>query len=130
MAIRLLYADDEVFNHAFVRLALGDDGYDISAVTSVQAALDCLYQRLPDVLIVDMVMPGISGLDLCRLVRHNPETASLPILVLSGMDASNDVAQALDAGADAFLAKPITAEQLRWQLSQLLSSRGHRDSVL
>lgn len=129
MAIRLLYVDDEVFNHAFVRLALGDDGYDISAVTSVQAALDCLYQQLPDVLIVDMVMPGISGLDLCRLVRHNPETASLPILVLSGMDASNDVAQALDAGADVFVAKPITAEQLRWQLSQLLSSRGHRDSV-
>ncbi len=121
MALKLLFVDDEVFNHEFIRVALQQDGYDIACVSSGQAALDWLYQQLPDLLIVDMVMPGLSGLDLCRLLRHNPETASLPILVLSGMDNSAEVAQAFAAGADAFLSKPIQVDQLRWKITQMLS---------
>ncbi len=121
MALKLLFVDDEVFNHEFIRVALQQDGYDIACVSSGQAALDWLYQQLPDLLVVDMVMPGLSGLDLCRLLRHNPETASLPILVLSGMDNSAEVAQAFAAGADAFLSKPIQVDQLRWKITQMLS---------
>lgn len=121
MALKLLFVDDEVFNHEFIRVALQQDGYDITCVSSGQAALDWLYQQLPDLLVVDMVMPGLSGLDLCRLLRHNPETASLPILVLSGMDNSAEVAQAFAAGADAFLSKPIQVDQLRWKITQMLS---------
>lgn len=121
MALKLLFVDDEVFNHEFIRVALLQDGYDIACVSSGQAALDWLYQQLPDLLVVDMVMPGLSGLDLCRLLRHNPETASLPILVLSGMDNSAEVAQAFAAGADAFLSKPIQVDQLRWKITQMLS---------
>ncbi len=121
MALKLLFVDDEVFNHEFIRVALQQDGYDIACVSSGQAALDWLYQQLPDLLIVDMVMPGLSGLDLCRLLRHNPDTASLPILVLSGMDNSAEVAQAFAAGADAFLSKPIQVDQLRWKITQMLS---------
>jgi len=121
VALKLLFVDDEVFNHEFIRVALQQDGYDIACVSSGQAALDWLYQQLPDLLIVDMVMPGLSGLDLCRLLRHNPETASLPILVLSGMDNSAEVAQAFAAGADEFLSKPIQVDQLRWKITQMLS---------
>jgi len=121
VALKLLFVDDEVFNHEFIRVALQQDGYDIACVSSGQAALDWLYQQLPDLLIVDMVMPGLSGLDLCRLLRHNPDTASLPILVLSGMDNSAEVAQAFAAGADAFLSKPIQVDQLRWKITQMLS---------
>lgn len=121
VALKLLFVDDEVFNHEFIRVALQQDGYDITCVSSGQAALDWLYQQLPDLLVVDMVMPGLSGLDLCRLLRHNPETASLPILVLSGMDNSAEVAQAFAAGADAFLSKPIQVDQLRWKITQMLS---------
>jgi len=121
VALKLLFVDDEVFNHEFIRVALQQDGYDIACVSSGQAALDWLYQQLPDLLVVDMVMPGLSGLDLCRLLRHNPETASLPILVLSGMDNSAEVAQAFAAGADAFLSKPIQVDQLRWKITQMLS---------
>lgn len=121
MALKLLFVDDEVFNHEFVKVALQQDGYDMTCVSSGQAALDWLYQQLPDLIIVDMVMPGLSGLDLCRLLRHNPETAKLPILVLSGMDSTKEVAQAFAAGADAFLSKPIDVDQLRWKITQMLS---------
>ncbi len=121
MALKLLFVDDEVFNHEFIRVALQQDGYDIVCVSSGQAALDWLYQQFPDLVIVDMVMPGLSGLDLCRLLRHNPETAKLPILVLSGMDSTKEVAEAFAAGADAFLSKPIDVDQLRWKITQMLS---------
>jgi CheY-like chemotaxis protein len=123
MTQRLLLVDDEVFNHEFIKMVLQPLAYQVDTVSSAPQALEYLYQQLPDLLIVDMVMPGLSGLDLVRLLRHNPQTSSLLILMLSGMDSQADQQAAHDAGVDAFLPKPITAEQLRWQIAQLLATK-------
>lgn len=123
MTQRLLVVDDEVFNHEFIKMVLQPLTYQVDAVSSVHQALDSINQQLPDLVIVDMVMPGLSGLDLVRLLRHNPHTSALRILMLSGMDSAADKKAANDAGVDAFLPKPITAEQLRWQIAQLLANK-------
>lgn len=123
MTQRLLVVDDEVFNHEFIKTVLQPLTYQVDAVTSVHQALESINQQLPDLVIVDMVMPGLSGLDLVRLLRHNPQTQNLRLLMLSGMDSAADMQAARDAGVDAFLPKPITAEQLRWQIAQLLANK-------
>ncbi len=123
MTQRLLVVDDEVFNHEFIKTVLQPLTYQVDAVTSVHQALESINQQLPDLVIVDMVMPGLTGLDLVRLLRHNPQTKQLPLLMLSGMDSTADMQAARHAGVDAFLAKPITAEQLRWQIAQLLANK-------
>lgn len=123
MTQRLLVVDDEVFNHEFIKMVLQPLTYQVDAVSSVHQALESINQQLPDLVIVDMVMPGLSGLDLVRLLRHNPQTEKLRLLMLSGMDSAADMQAARDAGVDAFLPKPITAEQLRWQIAQLLANK-------
>lgn len=118
---KILVVDDEEFFHTFIRLSLRECGYELVFATSATAALNLMFSELPDLLILDMVMPGISGLDLCRLVRNNPQTQKLPILMLSGLDQPEEVRQAMQAGANAFLAKPATPDLLQRHVERLLS---------
>jgi two-component system, OmpR family, KDP operon response regulator KdpE len=106
---RMLVVDDEPQILRSLRTALTAAGYDIQTAATGEEALRLLPGRLPDLVILDLVLPGISGLEVCRRLR---EHSSVPILVLSARGEERDKVAALDLGADDYLTKPFGVEEL------------------
>ena len=106
---RMLVVDDEPQILHSLRTALTAAGYDIQTAATGEEALRLLQARLPDLVILDLVLPGISGLEVCRRLR---EHSSVPILVLSARGEERDKVAALDLGADDYLTKPFGVEEL------------------
>ena len=105
---RVLVADDEDDIRALVCLAVAKAGCTVTAsVADGNAALADARAELPDLAVLDVSMPGITGLDVCTALRADPATAGIGILLLSAGASSDDVARGLAAGADAYLAKPF-----------------------
>ena len=106
---RMLVVDDEPQILRSLRTALTAAGYDIQTAATGEEALRLLQGRLPDLVILDLVLPGISGLEVCRRLR---EHSSVPILVLSARGEERDKVAALDLGADDYLTKAFGVEEL------------------
>jgi two-component system, OmpR family, KDP operon response regulator KdpE len=109
MAARILVVDDEPNILATVTPLLRGRGYDVVAAMSGRAALDAFDREKPDLLILDLGLPDMNGIEVCRQIR---QTSSAPILVLSARGAEGDKVKALDAGADDYVTKPFGAEEL------------------
>lgn len=106
---RILVVDDEAQMLRSLRLILTGHGYDVAAVTTGEEALDEVARRLPDVILLDLMLPGIDGLEVCRRVR---ERSAAPIIVLSARGEEQVKVQALDLGADDYLTKPFGSAEL------------------
>jgi two-component system, OmpR family, KDP operon response regulator KdpE len=109
MAARILLVDDEPNILATVAPLLRGRGYDVSSAMTGRAALETFDRERPDLLLLDLGLPDISGVEICRKIR---QTANVPILVLSARGAEGDKVKALDAGADDYVTKPFGAEEL------------------
>lgn len=109
MAERVLVVDDEAQITRVLRTALSAQGYDVRAANDPEEALFLFDEWAPDLVITDLMMPGISGIDLCRKVRGKAET---PIIVLSVRDQERSKVEALDAGADDYVTKPFSIQEL------------------
>ena len=119
-AVRVLVADDEDDIRALVGLAVRKDGCTvIGSVADGSAALDLARAELPDLAVLDVSMPGATGLEVCAALRADPATARIRILLLSAGASLEDVAAGLAAGADAYLAKPFQVSGLVHQVSAL-----------
>jgi ribonuclease P protein subunit RPR2 len=105
--VKLLLVDDDAGLRALLRTTFELVDVDVEEADSARAALARIAARRPDVIVLDVQMPGTDGLELCRLLKADPPTASIPIILLSGSALDDD-----DAGADAFLAKPFSPLQL------------------
>ncbi len=109
MAARILIVDDEPNIIGAVAPLLRARGYDVLTAMSGRAALETLDRDKPDLIVLDLGLPDIDGVEVCRRVR---ETSSVPILVLSARAGERDKVGALDAGADDYVTKPFGAEEL------------------
>ena len=109
MPATILLVDDEPSILATLTPLLRSRGYQVHAVTTGQACLDALSRVTPDVVVLDLGLPDIDGVDVCRLVRAEH---GVPILVLSARGGERDKVAALDAGADDYITKPFGAEEL------------------
>jgi two-component system KDP operon response regulator KdpE len=109
MAARILIVDDEPNIIATVGPLLRARGYEVLSAMSGRAALQAVERDKPDLIVLDLGLPDIDGVEVCRRVRH---TASVPILILSARGAEGDKVSALDAGADDYVTKPFGAEEL------------------
>ena len=118
--MRVLVADDEDDIRALVALAVRKAGCDVvGSVADGGAALDFARTELPDLAVLDVSMPGATGLEVCAALRADPVTARIPILLLSAGASLDDVAAGLAAGADAYLAKPFQISGLVHQVQAL-----------
>jgi len=106
---RILVVDDEPSIVASVRTLLAAAGYDVAVALTGGAALDIVEQNTPDVIVLDLALPDINGVDVCRIIR---EDRALPIVVLSARGTEGDKVRALDAGADDYVTKPFGSEEL------------------
>jgi two-component system response regulator MprA len=118
MGARVLVVDDDPQLRQALTRALELDGYTITTAGNGVKALELVTQDRPDVMVLDVMMPYVGGLDVCRTLRGRKDR--LPILVLTARDEVGDRVAGLDAGADDYLTKPFALEELRARLRALL----------
>jgi two-component system response regulator MprA len=116
--VRILVVDDEPAVREAVDRALRLEGYDTELAADGREALDALADRAPDALVLDLLMPHVDGLEVCRRLRAAGDRT--PVLVLTARDAVPDRVRGLDAGADDYLVKPFALEELLARLRALL----------
>jgi two-component system alkaline phosphatase synthesis response regulator PhoP len=126
----VLLVDDEVDLIWGVRYALTDEGYEVAAAYNGTDALSLARERRPDLIVLDVVMPGLDGIGLCHELRRDAELASVPILFLSARGAIADRVKGLDEGGDDYLGKPFDLQELKARIRALLRrSEGTRKEV-
>ena len=109
MPARILVVDDEPNIQAAVRPLLMSSGYEVISAMSGRAALEAVAHQNPDVVVLDLGLPDMDGIEVCRLIR---EERSVPVIVLSARGAEKDKVHALDVGADDYVTKPFGSEEL------------------
>ncbi len=120
MAARVLVVDDDEKITSFLRRALAYEGYQVEVASGGQAALSYALKAPPDLVVLDVMMPGLNGLEVCRRLRAGGD---VPVLMLTARDDVADRVQGLDAGADDYLVKPFALEELLARLRALLRRR-------
>src|SRR5262249_46349395 len=108
----ILIADDESSIRLLVRETLGADEYRILEVADGTSALQAARTESPNLLVLDVSMPQVDGVEVCRQLRTDPTTRALPIIILSAKGQETDRQRGLDAGANAYLSKPFSPLQL------------------
>jgi DNA-binding response OmpR family regulator len=114
--MRILIVEDDPDARKVLGLILKLDGFEVAAVPGGREAIQFLQADKPDLILLDVIMPAMDGFELCRWLRANPNTARLPIVMLSGRADPESVTRGLEVGADEYLAKPIKPSSLTRQL--------------
>ena len=117
---KVLIADDNAGMRKMLCQALDDEGRSLILAADGLAALDMARSELPDLVILDMRMPGKDGSQVCAALRADERTRAIPVLMLSGLDDESGAELGLAAGADDFLAKPFNMRELGARVSALL----------
>jgi DNA-binding response OmpR family regulator len=119
--LRILAVDDEPNIVEFLRVGLGYEGYQVDVAMDGRAALDRLRQETFDLVILDVMLPGLDGFEICKRVRIHSD---VPILMLTARDEISDRVMGLDLGADDYLIKPFSFAELLARVRALLRRRG------
>ena len=109
---RILLVEDNEFNRKIVRNLLAKQPYELLEAHDGEAGVAAARRDRPDVIVMDVQLPKLSGLDATRALRAEPETANIPIIVVTSFALSGDDKKAMDAGATAYLAKPYSPREL------------------
>jgi two-component system cell cycle response regulator DivK len=109
---KILLVEDNEFNRKIVRDLLARQPYDLLEANDGEAGVAAARRDRPDVIVMDIQLPKLSGLDATRAIRADPDTAKIPIIVVTSFALSGDDKKAMDAGASAYLAKPYSPRQL------------------
>jgi len=117
---RILIVDDEPAMLILLEYSLQADGYAVDTAYDGEEALRKVRVNMPDLVILDVMMPGLSGFEVCSRLRNDPETANLPIILLSAKDRVSDKVSGIKAGADEYVTKPISMDELTARVGGLL----------
>ena len=116
----VLIVDDETHNRALLEIMLSSDGYDLLTAASGEEALAVVEEHRPDLILLDIMMPEMNGFEVTTVLKANPATQHIPIIILSALDDSGAIERGLQVGADDFLTKPIHHIELRARIRKLL----------
>lgn len=108
----ILVVDDTLSELELISVFLQKEGHQVIKASSAKDALDMANQHLPIAVVTDVVMPGMSGFELCRSLKNNPATEKIPIVVCSSKNQEIDRLWAMKQGADAYVVKPFNPENL------------------
>jgi len=124
----LVVDDDQVARRALARL-LQVTGFDVAIATNGREALDMVVTEQPDIILLDVMMPGPSGFDICRALKHDPGTRLIPVVLLTGLESTDDRVKGIEAGADEFLSKPFEQVELMARVRALLRTKRFTDEL-
>jgi len=126
---RILIVDDESAARAALATLLRREGFEVSDASDGIAALDQCASFRPDLILLDIVMPGLSGFEVCRRIKATPETRLTPVVLITGLSATEDRIKGINAGADDFLSKPIDFNELLARTRSLLRLKQFTDEL-
>jgi adenylate cyclase len=126
---KILVVDDTPANVKLLSDLLTYKGYEVVTATSGAEALEKVESRQPDLVLLDILMPGMNGYEVCRTIRKNPATEILPIVMVTSLDPAEERMNGLQAGADDFLAKPVDEQELLVRVRSLLRIKELYDTV-
>jgi putative two-component system response regulator len=126
---RILVVDDHAANRSLMRDLLTRHGYEVSVAGDAATAEQIMRQSPPDLVLLDVVMPGKSGYELCREWKNSPETRLVPVVMITGLSALEDKIRGIEAGADDFLNKPIFPVELFARVASLLRVKEYTDEL-
>lgn len=120
---RILIVDDEEDILELVRFNLSREGYDVMVAASGEKAIDIAREKLPHLIVLDLMLPGIDGLEATRILKNNPETRRIPIVMLTAKGEEPDVVAGLELGADDYVVKPFSPRVLLARIRAVLRRR-------
>ncbi len=118
---RIVVADDDVDIRELVEFKLSTLGHDIVAVADGAAAIEACQAQRPDLAVLDVMMPGMSGLEAVRVIRNDPALADLPVILLTARAQETDVETGFESGADDYITKPFSPRELATRVQNLLT---------
>ena len=121
MAKSILIVDDEPMARTLLRLMLVRSGYEVIEAVDGYDALEKLRTILPDLVVLDVMMPGLNGFDVCSSIREGQATSRIPVIMLSAKTDTASVSQGMDVGATRYLTKPVSPDELTRQVSDILA---------
>ena len=119
----VLVADDDPLIRELIQFRLERSGYEVVIAEDGDQALKIARERSPDLVVLDVMMPGLNGYEVTRSLRADEETKRIPVILLTARVQEADVAQGFDAGADDYLTKPFSPQELRARVQAILGRR-------
>lgn len=129
VALRILIVEDDPDISKLVRLTLEKDHYQVRSVADGHAAFELMQRDPPDLVVLDVMLPTVDGLEVCRRIRQSDRTARVPILMLSARSEEVDRVLGLELGADDYLTKPFSPRELSARVKALLRREARHESA-
>lgn len=130
---RVLIADDIQQNRELLEAYLADEGYEILMASDGQQTMQMVDQQQPDLILLDIMMPRMSGYEVCSQIKGDPARRGILVLMVTALNEAGDIEKAVNAGCDDFLTKPVNRLELRTRVRSLLRVRhlaNERDRLL
>jgi signal transduction histidine kinase len=126
---RILIVDDEAISRETLGEMLITQGYDLVYAADGKQALNQIDQFSPDLILLDIMMPGLNGFDVCRRLKDDARWRHVPVILVTALDSKSDLVHGLDSGADDFLTKPVNLLELRARVRSLLRIKQQYDEI-
>lgn len=120
MKKHILVVDDEIGALTLIGIMLERGGFEVLKARDAKAALEMLDEQTPDMIILDVMMPGMNGIDLCQRIRERKATIDTPVLILSARGDADSIIRGIEAGANDYLPKPILHHDLVSKVKSML----------
>lgn len=124
---RILVVDDEEDIIELVRYNLAKEGYKVIGVTTGEQAISKARTELPDLIVLDLMLPGVDGLEVCKILKANEKTAHIPIIMLTAKGDESDIVTGLELGADDYITKPFSPKVLVARIRTVLRRKRVRE---
>lgn len=125
----VLVIDDQPDNFDVIETLLHGTGYQLNYAPSGQKAIHCLPSFQPDVILLDVMMPDVDGIQVCQHIKAQPQWQAIPIIMITALTAKEDLARCLAAGADDFISKPVNGLELRARVHSMVRIKQQYDNV-